>query len=65
MKLDIDSATELANNYISKAGYLFTKIVSVKFKDGQWTVIVDVGTYKNEIKTITIDDESGKVIGYE
>ena len=44
MKLDIESATELASNYIRTTGYSWLKVTSVKFKDGQWIVIIDVGT---------------------
>jgi hypothetical protein len=65
MKMDIESATDLALEYAKKAGYSWPKIVSAKPQANLWIIKIDVGSWASIIKTITIDDTSGKVVGYE
>ena len=65
MRLDIDSATDIAINYAKKSGYTWIQVESAKFVSEKWIVKIDVGVITKEIKTITIDDISGKVTGYE
>lgn len=65
MKMDIESATDLALEYAKKAGYTWPKVVSAKPQGNLWIIKLDVGTYGTLIKIVTIDDTSGKVVGYE
>ncbi|MBI4181802.1 MAG: hypothetical protein HY520_02440 [Candidatus Aenigmarchaeota archaeon] len=64
-KMEIETVTELALNYIKKAGFLFARVISVKHEDGQWTVLINVGGYTSDIKTLKIADATGKITGYE
>lgn len=66
MRMDIESATDLAVTYIKKAGYTWSKVVGANNISDKWIVKIDVAAYgPAQVKTITIDDNTGKVIGYE
>ena len=64
MEMDIEEVTEIANEYMKKAGYSYTKVESVKHENGKWKVVIS-SVLRDVTKTIFIDDSNGKVIGYE
>ncbi len=65
MNLDIEQATEIAMKYAEKAGYPYSKIESIRHEDGHWIVAVKIDLLSGKEKIVTIDDQSGKVTGYE
>ncbi len=67
MKMIIDRVTDIALEYLKKAGYTWMKVTRVASDESalKWKVYADVGIIFSEIKVITIDDRDGRVIGYE
>jgi len=80
MKLDVEEVTELALKYVKNAGHPYAKVIKitpsepifpnrpgkiVKKEPFKWIVEVDVGTISTIIKKVYIDDNTGKVIGFD
>jgi hypothetical protein len=67
MKMDAEQVTDIAIAYLKKAGYTWIKITKVISDEpaNRWKVYADIGAILPAIKTITIDDRDGKIIGYE
>jgi hypothetical protein len=66
MKMNVEQVTDVAVEYLKKAGYAWprvTKVISNE-KTKQWKVLVNVGVIKREIKTIIIDDVKGQIIEF-
>ncbi len=65
--MDIQQVTDIAIEYIKKAGYSFAKVVKVSPDEisGEWRVSIDVGGYATIIKNIVINDRNGRIIRFE
>ena len=63
--MDLEEAVEKAKEFLSKAGYPFSRLLSAKLEDDVWIMRFDVGILEKEIMTIKVDDRTGKVIGFE
>ncbi len=67
MKMNAEQVTDMAVEYLKKAGYYWIKVgkIILDEKTNTWKVIVDVGATTPSYKTITIDDNNEKITGYE
>ena len=65
MNLDIDTASEKAMDFLSRAGYSFKKMIKAHYDDGKWIIEINVGVFSDEVKKVIIDDKTEKVISYE
>jgi|GEM_PF-2154929 len=67
MKMNMEKVTDMAVEYLKRAGYYWVKIDKVipDKKTHTWRVIADVGITSSSYKTITIDDDNEKITGYE
>ncbi len=66
-KMGVEQITDMTADYIKKAGYTWFRVVEVEFNPAkyEWSVSVDVGVFKPEIKKVIIDDNLGKVVGFK
>ena len=60
----VDKALEFVKN---KGGFPWIHLEKVTSDEsnGLWKVLINVGVLEKDIKTVTIDDKDGKVVGYE
>ncbi len=65
MNMDIDEVTEKARNYLQSAGYYASKINKITAEGNKWIVLLDTGALINAVKKVTIEDNTGKVVGFE
>ena len=67
MRMGIEEVTELAMEYLRKAGHTWRRVLKVipNKENREWKVVLDVGVILVTPKTVTIDDESGKIIGFD
>ena len=63
--METEEAIEKAREFLKKYGeYISTRLVSVKLKNGIWTIKFDVGILSPDIVKVEID-EFGKLINFE
>jgi len=67
MRMGVEEVTEIAMEYLRKAGHTWRRTLKVipNEKAHAWEVISDVGVIIETPKTVTIDDDSGKVTRFE
>lgn len=67
MKMNVEQVTDMAVEYLKKAGYYWVKVDKIipDEKTHTWKVTVDVGPATPTYKTVTIDDDNEKITGYE
>lgn len=65
VSVDLEEAVEKAKEFLSKAGYPISKLLSAKLENDVWIMRFDVGILEKEIVTIKVDDRTGKVVGFE
>ena len=67
MKMNMEEVTDMAVEYLKKAGYYWIRVDKVipDKKTHIWKVTADVGAATPVYKTITIDDDNEKIIGYK
>ena len=68
MNKDIEEVTEIATKYLQhSAGYLYVRVIQIVSDEikKEWKVAVNVGSFVDKVKTITINDINGKVAGFE
>lgn len=67
MQRDLLTVTEIAKEYVAKAGHAFHKLEKAQPDETQqsWRLTFAVGVYGQEKKTVIIDDRTGKVIAFE
>ena len=67
MPSELLSVTERAKEFLEKSGHVFPRLEKSSFdKDTkQWSLVFDVGLGRKVLKTIVIDDASGKVLSIE
>lgn len=63
----IEGVTAFADSFLIRNGYMYKKLKSVEYDESKkiWNLTFDVGVLGVEIKTVKIDDESGKVVGFK
>ena len=67
MKMNMEEVTDMAVEYLKKAGYHWIRVDKV-IPDKTthiWKVTADVGPVRPFYKTIIIDDDNEKITGYE
>lgn len=67
MPSELLSVTERAKEFLGKSGHVFPRLEKSTFdKDAkQWRLVFNVGLGQKELKTVVIDDASGKVLSIE
>lgn len=67
MRMGVEEVTELAMEYLRKAGHTWRRVDQVIPDESNhvWRVTSNVGLTINVFKTVTIDDRNGKIIGLE
>lgn len=67
MPAELLSITERAKEFLQKSGHVFPRLEKSSFdKDSkQWRLVFDVGLAQKALKTVIIDDSSGKVLSIE
>jgi len=65
--MDMEEAVEKAARFLTTSGYPTHKLISVKFdkSKNEWTLKFDVGAIMYVYITLTVDDATGRVVGYE
>lgn len=65
--MDIEEAVDKATSFLVKSGYLIHKLDSVNLDKSthEWKLKFDVGALMYVYITLTIDDATGRIIGYE
>lgn len=51
----------------TKAGYSYAHLERITFdkNTSNWEVIVDVGTFLEDIKKVKVDDKDERIVGFE
>ena len=67
MPSELLSVTEKAKEFLEKSGYVFSRLERASFdkNDKQWSLVFDVGFNQKVLKTVVIDDASGKVLSFD
>lgn len=63
--MDLEEAVEKAEEFLSKAGYPFSRLLPAKLEDDVRIMRFDASILEKEIVTIKVDDRAGKVVGFE
>ena len=63
--VDAPKAIEIAENFLEK--HHDTKLLksSKLGENGVWSIIFDVGFLTENLKTVKVDSQNGKILGYE
>ncbi len=65
--MELLTVTEKAQEFLAKSGYSFAWLEKAeldKSKD-QWRLIYNVSLTGERTKTVTVDNSTGKVVGFE
>jgi hypothetical protein len=67
MPTELASVVEVARDFVSNSGYLFSRLERANFDEPtkQWKVVFDVGVKGQHLKVVTVDGATGKVIAFE
>lgn len=67
MQTELVTMTEIASDYMRKAGYVFFKLEKVERDEqkNQWRLIFSVDLMRQSKKTVVLDDQTQKVIAFE
>ena len=67
MQTELVTMTEIASDYMRKAGYSIFWLDKVERDEqkNQWRLVFSVGISKELKKTVVLDDETQKVIAFE
>ncbi len=67
--MDIREISDTAIEYVKSIGYYTARISKItkigKEEKTFWKVTVDVGSFTPQIKTVTIDESNGNIVGFE
>jgi hypothetical protein len=64
---ELIDVTEVAKDFLSKAGYLFTQLEKTDFDAAlrQWILTFNVSIGPAKLKKVVLDDATGKVLSLE
>lgn len=66
METDAIPVTEVAREFLAKAGYPFVWLEkATQDADGLWRLAFSIGIYRQATKTVLIDSKTTKVVGLE
>jgi hypothetical protein len=67
LPIELVTVTEIAKEFLIKAGNLFARLEKADFdkSKGQWVLTFDVGFTAPKIKKVIVDDSTKKVIAFE
>lgn len=67
MQTELVTMTEIASDYMRKAGYMIFWLEKVERDEqkSQWRLIFSVGLTKESTKTVILDDQTQKVVAFE
>lgn len=59
--------TEVAQEFLRTSGYLFSYLDKIQLdsQKQQWILVFNVGVAAPKSKTVIVDDNTGKVVGFE
>lgn len=66
-KRTIEEVAANARSFLITNGYSYAKLKSAEYDEGTktWNATFDVGVLGVEFKTVKVNDENGKVIGFK
>ena len=67
MPTELLNATEVAKEFLTKAGHIFAKIEEAKFDSTkeEWRLLFDVGIAREKRKTVIVSAKTGQVVAVE
>jgi hypothetical protein len=67
MPKELLDVTEVARDFLTKAGYFFAQLEKTEFDSAKnrWILTFNVSIAANKLKKILIDDATGKVVAIE
>lgn len=65
--MEIEQVVDVAKNFLSKSGYLTSRLMKIALDKStkQWHLDFDIGALTTITVKVAIDDESGRIIGFE
>ena len=65
--MDLETAVEKVRSFLQTAGYSFARLEKVNYDKSQkqWYLTFDVGAIFIRLVTVTVDDETGRIVKYE